>query len=181
MTITHAPALQSFSKTEINLFLQAKSQGLSDDIAIFKAGLKQSALSDLLAAISVIDPLAVQEAAVRAKLPITQVKLRMNAIMESANDEDEPMSPDLALNILERQDPQNWSKQNIIQLKNPEPKLAPEEHARLAKLFALPAHAPIEGVVISDAKSHEDPRQETGQATGTLADVERTVADVATE
>ena len=164
MTITHAPALQSFSKTQINLFLQAKSQGLSDDIALFKAGLKQSSLSDLLATISTIDPHAIQEAAIRAKLPLVEVKRRLNAIMENANDENDPMSPELAIDILERREPQEWGKRTQIELRPPEPKLPPEEHSRLARLFALPEHAPIEGVVIQ--QHHNADRS---QESGTLA------------
>jgi hypothetical protein len=164
MAITNPPALQSFSKTQINLFLQAKSQGLQDDIALFKAGLKQSSLSDLLATISAIDPHAVQEAAIRAKLPLVAVKQRLNSIMERANDAEDPMSPELALDILERREPDEWGKRQTISIKPPEPKLPPEEHSRLARLFALPEHAPIEGVVIQ--QHHNADRS---QESGTLA------------
>lgn len=169
--ITNPPALHTFSPQQVEAFLRGLASGHSDEISCHLAGIEQRHLSDLL--VSLPTPHAYQEAKMRSKLPLAEVRTRMNNIMLQANDAEFPMPPDLAIDILERQDPQQWGKQQIVQLRAPEPQLPQEERARLERLFSLPSSMPsntIEGEVIESPTS--DPHAD-GQADQGLPEEER--------
>lgn len=147
MSIENPPTPIQFTDNQIKLFLEAIANGHKVELAVFKAGLPQSSTSDLLAA---IPPETLPEAKLLSKIPLATVKERMNQIMLDAQNPDNPMTPDLAIQILERKAPEEWSKTTTLQLKPPDPTLPAEERERLAEIFALPNHAVTPTVMDSD-------------------------------
>lgn len=111
MDITYSPP-ERFEPSEgqKTKFLAALSEGHDDVLAALKAGVRTTQVTDVIAAIG---PERCEEARAAARLPLAEVKERVNAIMRSANDAEEPMDPKLALDILARRDA-SWSPNQKI-------------------------------------------------------------------
>ena len=132
--IVHPSPAPNFSKAQIQNFLANLEAGHDDDIALLRSGVERHQLGDLIAKVT---DQKYYEARLRSRLPLVQVEERMNDIMMSANDPDQLMSPDLALEILERRNPNKWSKKQLIEVKPADPTLPPEELHRLQSIFGL--------------------------------------------
>lgn len=103
--VTPAPVPKKFTDAQVKAFEKALAQGHPDDVCAAMAGIEQGDVTDLIGQKGMAWK---AEHQIKSKLPLAKVRERMNEVMADAMEDGKKMSPELAMEILGKQDP-GWN------------------------------------------------------------------------